>query len=98
MLPAARMFLCPVGSAEGLRWQPLSGIEKPGSGTESLNRGSCRTDLVFFLEASYVLCLRLGTAGGIRGRLRVTGFFCISLGAHRAAASPLRGIGKPDSG
>ena len=54
MLPAARMFLCPAGSAEGLRWQPLSGIEKPGSGTEPIHqehvmcsrfRGSCPSDV-----------------------------------------------------
>ena len=42
------------GSAEGLRWQPLSGIEKPGSGTEPIHqehvmcsrfRGSCPSDV-----------------------------------------------------
>ena len=46
--------MCPAGSAEGLRWQPLSGIEKPGSGTEPIHqehvmcsrfRGSCPSDV-----------------------------------------------------
>ncbi len=45
---------CLPGSAEGLRWQPLSEIEKPGSGTEpshqehvmcSRFRGSCPSDV-----------------------------------------------------
>ena len=45
---------CLPGSAEGLRWQPLSGIEKPGSGTEPIHqehvmcsrfRGSCPSDV-----------------------------------------------------
>ena len=43
-----------LGSAEGLRWYPLSGIEKPGSGTEPIHqehvmcsrfRGSCPSDV-----------------------------------------------------
>ena len=47
-------LLCPLGSAEGLRWHPLSGIEKPGSGTEPIHqehvmcsrfRGSCPSDV-----------------------------------------------------
>ena len=42
------------GSAEGLRWYPLRGIEKPGSGTEPIHqehvmcswfRGSCPSDV-----------------------------------------------------
>ena len=45
---------CLPGSAEGLRWQLLSGIEKPGSGTEPIHqehvmcsrfRGSCPSDV-----------------------------------------------------
>ena len=45
---------CLPGSAEGLRWQPLRGIEKPGSGTEPIHqehvmcsrfRGSCPSDV-----------------------------------------------------
>ena len=41
-------------SAEGLRWYPLRGIEKPGSGTEPIHqehvmcsrfRGSCPSDV-----------------------------------------------------
>ena len=43
-----------LGSAEGLRWYPLSGIGKPGSGTEPIHqehmrcsrfRGSCPSDV-----------------------------------------------------
>ncbi|MCU6735408.1 hypothetical protein, partial [Diplocloster agilis] len=81
-------------------------------------------DFCIFLGASVARCLRLGTAGGIRGRsgrpgllylpggfgcplltawnrgrymgtLRAAGFFCISLGAHRAAVNTLSEIGKP---
>ena len=52
----------------------------------------------FFLGFGYARCLGLGTAGGIRGTLRAAGFFCISLGAHRAAANTLSEIVKPDSG
>ena len=43
-------------------------------------------------------CLELGTAGAIRGTLQAAGFFCISLGAHRAAVNTLSEIGKPGSG
>ena len=32
------------------------------------------------------------------GTLRAAGFFCISLGTHRAAVNTLGEIGKPDSG
>ena len=50
----AEGFLCLPGSAEGLRWYPLSEIEKPGSGTEPIHqehmmcsrfRGSCPSDV-----------------------------------------------------
>ena len=53
-LPARRVLLHLCGSAEGLRWQSLSGIEKPGSGTEPIHqehmrcsrfRGSCPSDV-----------------------------------------------------
>ncbi len=49
-----RGILCLPGSAEGLRWHTLSGIEKPGSGTEPIHqehmmcsrfRGSCPSDV-----------------------------------------------------
>ena len=49
-----RVLLCLPGSSEGLRWPPLSGIEKPGSGTEPIHqehvmcsrfRGSCPADV-----------------------------------------------------
>ena len=52
--PDSRIHLCLPGSAEGLRWHPLSGIEKPGSGTEPIHqehvmcsrfRGSCPSDV-----------------------------------------------------
>ena len=52
--PGSRIHLCLPGSAEGLRWHPLSGIEKPGSGTEPIHqehvmcsrfRGSCPSDV-----------------------------------------------------
>ena len=33
--PGSRILLCLPWSAEGLRWHPLSGIEKPGSGCPS---------------------------------------------------------------
>ena len=36
--------------------------------------------------------------GRYTGTLRAAGIFCISLGAHRAAANTLSEIGKPDSG
>ena len=36
--------------------------------------------------------------GRYTGTLRAAGFFCISLGAHRAAVNTLSEIGKPDSG
>ena len=48
------VLLCLPGSAEGLRWYPLSEIEKPGSGTEPIHqehmtcsrfRGSCPSDV-----------------------------------------------------
>ena len=47
-------FICLPGSAEGLRLHTLSGIEKPGSGTEPIHqehvmcsrfRGSCPSDV-----------------------------------------------------
>ena len=50
----SRIPLCLPGSAEGLRWHPLSEIEKPGSGTEPIHqehvmcsrfRGSCPSDV-----------------------------------------------------
>ena len=49
-----RVLWCLPGSAEGLRQPPLSGIEKPGSGTEPIHqehvmcsrfRGSCPSDV-----------------------------------------------------
>ncbi|SCJ84539.1 Uncharacterised protein [uncultured Clostridium sp.] len=49
-----RVLWCHPGSAEGLRWQPLGGIKKPGSGTEPIHqehmmcsrfRGSCPSDV-----------------------------------------------------
>ncbi|SCJ45152.1 Uncharacterised protein [uncultured Clostridium sp.] len=52
--PGGRVLLCLPGSAKGLRWLPLSGIEKPGSGTEPIHqehvmcsrfRGSCPSDV-----------------------------------------------------
>ena len=52
--PGSRIHLCFTGSAEGLRWHPLSGIEKPGSGTAPIHqehlmcsrfRGSCPSDV-----------------------------------------------------
>ena len=52
--PGGRILLYLPGSAEGLRWHPLSGIEKPGSGTEPIHqehvmcsrfRGSCPSDV-----------------------------------------------------
>ena len=52
--PGIRVLLYLPGSAEGLRWHPLSGIEKPGSGTEPIHqehvmcsrfRGSCPSDV-----------------------------------------------------
>ena len=52
--PGSRILLCLSGSAEGLRWRPLSGIGKPGSGTEPIHqehvmcsrfRGSCTSDV-----------------------------------------------------
>ena len=52
--PGSRIHLCLPGSAEGLRWPPLSEIEKPGSGTEPIHqehvmcsrfRGSCPSDV-----------------------------------------------------
>ncbi|MBU9744634.1 hypothetical protein KTH81_12445 [Lachnospiraceae bacterium ASD3451] len=46
----------------------------------------CRTHLALFPGASHARCLGLGTAGGIRGRSGVAGFFWISLGARRACA------------
>ena len=53
-VPGGRGLFCLPGSAEGLRWYPLSGIEKPGSGTEPIHqehvmcsrfRGSCPSDV-----------------------------------------------------
>ena len=52
--PGGRVLLYLSGSAEGLRLHPLSGIEKPGSGTEPIHqehvmcsrfRGSCPSDV-----------------------------------------------------
>ena len=52
--PGSRILLCLPWSAEGLRRHPLSGIEKPGSGTEPIHqehvmcsrfRGSCPSDV-----------------------------------------------------
>ena len=52
--PDSRIHLCLPGSAEGLRWPPLSEIEKPGSGIEPIHqehvmcsrfRGSCPSDV-----------------------------------------------------
>ena len=52
--PGGRVLLYLPGSAEGLRWHPLSEIEKPGSGTEPIHqehvmcsrfRGSCPSDV-----------------------------------------------------
>ncbi len=52
--PGRRGLWCLPGSAEGLRWHTLSGIEKPGSGTEPIHqdhvmcsrfRGSCPSDV-----------------------------------------------------
>ena len=52
--PGCRIHLCLPGRAEGLRWHPLSEIEKPGSGTEPIHqehvmcsrfRGSCPSDV-----------------------------------------------------
>ena len=52
--PGGRVLWCLPGSAEGLRWYPLSEIEKPGSGTEPIHqehlrcsrfRGSCPSDV-----------------------------------------------------
>ena len=48
------------------------------SGYREKATGGCRTHLAFFPEASYVLCLRLGTAGGIRGRSGRPGTFVSS--------------------
>ena len=45
-------------------------IQEPGQFTRR-----CRISLAFFLEASYVRCLRFGTAGGIRGRSGPPGSF-----------------------
>ncbi len=52
--PGGWVLLCLPGGAEGLRWPPLSEIEKPGSGTEPIHqehvmcsrfRGSCPSDV-----------------------------------------------------
>ena len=52
--PGSRIHLCLPGSAEGLRWHPLNGTGKPGSGTEPIHqehvmcsrfRGSCPSDV-----------------------------------------------------
>ena len=52
--PGGRVLLYLPGSAEGLRWNTLSEIEKPGSGTEPIHqehvmcsrfRGSCPSDV-----------------------------------------------------
>ena len=54
MLRAAKVLLYLPGGAEGLRWNTLSEIEKPGSGTEPIHqehvmcsrfRGSCPSDV-----------------------------------------------------
>ena len=42
--------------------------------------------------------LRDGDRGRYSGMLPGDGFFCVSLGAHRAAVSLLSEIGMPDSG
>ena len=39
-----------------------------------------------------------GDSGRYPGGLPAAGFFCVSLGAHRAAEHPLSEIGKPGSG
>ena len=44
------------------------------------------------------LMLRDGDRDRYSGMLPGDGFFCVSLGAHRAAVSLLSGIGMPDSG
>ena len=52
--PGGRVLLYLPGDAEGLRWNTLSEIEKPGSGTEPIHqehvmcsrfRGSCPSDV-----------------------------------------------------
>ena len=52
--PGSRVLLYLPGSAEGCRWNPLSEIEKPDSGTEPIHqehvmcsrfRGSCPSDV-----------------------------------------------------
>ena len=52
----------------------LSEIQRPDSGTGPISPGAV-TLLVFFLEASYVRCLRLENAGCIRGRSGRPGSF-----------------------
>ena len=71
--PDSRIHLCLPGSAEGLRWHPLSGIEKPGSGTEPIHqehvmcsrfRGSCPSDVKSAVhpESGFPISLSVFTA------------------------------------
>ena len=89
-------FVSPWGRIGRLRLrlgESESRVQEPGLFT----RGS-RTNLAFLHGGFPYPLLRAWNRGRYPGILRAAGFFCISLGAHRAAASPLRGIGKPDSG
>ena len=61
-------------------------IQEPGQFTRR-----CRISLAFFLEASYVRCLRFGTAGGIRGRSGRPGAFVSPLERGGLALVSARG-------
>ena len=71
--PGGRVLLYLPGSAEGLRWHPLSEIEKPGSGTEPIHqehvmcsrfRGSCPSDVKSAVhpESGFPISLSVFTA------------------------------------
>ena len=72
-VPGSRILLCLPGSAEGLRWLPLSEIKKPGSGTEPIHqehvmcsrfRGSCPSDVKSAVhpESGFPISLSVFTA------------------------------------
>lgn len=51
-----------------------------------------------FLGVGYARCLRTKDRDAIWEGSRPAGFFCVSVGAHRAAVQTLSGIEKPGSG
>ncbi|WP_238724174.1 hypothetical protein, partial [Diplocloster agilis] len=84
----------------------LSEIQASGSGCTAdftsdgqgpLNRGLSHS-LSAFSGGFGCPLLRAWNRGRYPGTLRAAGFFCISLGAHRAAVNTLSEIGKPGSG